>query len=223
MADARTLTAEVRTEFGKGAARRTRRDGRVPAVMYGHGGDPRHVSLDGHSVMLALKGGGNALLTIEFPDGVSEMVLARQIVRDPIRGFYKHLDLLVVRKGERVNVEIAIHLEGEAAPETIVDQQLTTLSVEADATEIPSSVTISIEGLQVGDRHSAGEITLPAGVTLLSDPEQVVVQGIAPQAEEAEPETEGDEAAEGEQAEGAESAEGGDSATGEAAESSDES
>lgn len=172
------IAAEPRAEFGKGAARRTRRAGRVPAVLYGHGQPPRHVSLPGHDLMLALKGGANTLLRVELGGG-SELALPRAVVRDPIKGFLQHLDLLLVRLGEQVSVSVPVTLTGEAAPDTLVDLQMTSIPVQAEATHIPTELTVSIDGLTPGDAVAAGQVTLPAGVTLAGDPEQVVVHVMA--------------------------------------------
>ena len=171
------IVAESRTEFGKGPARRTRRAGKVPAVLYGHGDKPRHYSLPGHELALALKHDSNALLTLETEDG-EQLALPKVIVRDPIRRTLEHIDLVAVRKGEKVTVEVPIVLIGKATPDTLVDQQTMTLTVEADATQLPDHVEVSIEGLKVGDHLAAKDITLPAGTTLAQDPEHVIVQGL---------------------------------------------
>jgi large subunit ribosomal protein L25 len=167
------ITAEPRTEFGKGAARRIRRAKLVPAVLYGHGTDPRHISLPGHELMLALKT-SNVLLTLDL-DGTDELALPKDIQRDPIKGFLEHVDLVVVRRGEKVNVEIGVHLVGEGAPETFVTLEQQTLTVEAEATHIPTGVDVSVEGAQVGTQIHAKDVTLPEGVTLVTDPEALVV------------------------------------------------
>jgi large subunit ribosomal protein L25 len=168
------ITAESRTEFGKGAARRIRRDNKVPAVLYGHGADPRHISLPGHDLMLALKT-PNVLLTLDLDGGAGELALPKDVQRDPIKGFIEHVDLVVVRRGEKVNVEIAVHLVGEAAPDTFVTTEHQTLTVEAEATNIPTGVDVTIEGLQVGSQIHAKDITLPDGVVLVTDGEALVV------------------------------------------------
>jgi large subunit ribosomal protein L25 len=167
------ITAEQRTEFGKGAARRIRRDKKVPAVLYGHGTDPRHISLPGHELMLALKT-SNVLLTLEI-DGGDELALPKDIQRDPIKGFLEHVDLVVVRRGEKVNVEIAVHLVGEAAPDTFVTTEQQTLTVEAEATNIPTGVDVSVQGLPIGTQIHAKDVTLPEGVVLVTDPDALVV------------------------------------------------
>ncbi len=171
------IVAEPRTEFGKGAARRVRREAKVPAVLYGHGEPPRHVSLPGHELMLALKNDSNALLTLETESG-DQLALPKAVVRDPIKGFLEHVDLIAVRKGEKVTVEISVVLTGDAAPDAMVDFQMTSLTLEADATRLPESVEVSIQGLAVGSSIKAGEVTLPNGSTLAQDGDVVVVQGL---------------------------------------------
>jgi large subunit ribosomal protein L25 len=178
------ITAEPRTEFGKGAARRVRRAAKVPAVLYGHGEAPRHVSLPGHELMLALKGDSNVLLTLETEDG-DQLALPKVVVRDPIKGFLEHVDLIAVRKGEKVTVDVPLVLTGEAAPETLVDQQHTTISVSAEATHIPTELTVDITGLSAGHSIPASAVVLPAGTTLELDPESVVVAGLGVISEEA--------------------------------------
>ncbi len=177
------IVAEPRTEFGKGHARRVRMANKVPAVLYGHGDAPRHFSLPGHELMLALRHDVNALLTLETQDG-DQLALAKAIVRDPIKGFLEHVDLVAVRKGEKVTIDVSVTLTGDAAPDTLVDQQSTTLSVEAEATNLPDHVEVSIAGLRAGDKITAGDVTLPAGTTLQTDLDRVVVQGLAVISEE---------------------------------------
>ena len=183
------LQAESRTEFGKGAARRIRRADKVPAVLYGHGTDPVHITLPGHETMLALKhGGANALLSIEV-EGKSQLALPKQVQRDPIKGFLEHLDLLVVRKGEKVTVDVPVHVVGESAPETMVVTDHTVISVEAEATHIPEYVEVSIEGAEIGTQILAKDIELPKGSTLQTDDEVLIVNVThAPTAEEIEEE-----------------------------------
>jgi len=193
------IASEPRTEFGKGAARRIRRADKVPAILYGHGTETRHVTLPGHDLMLALKGGANTLLEIDI-EGESELALPKMVVRDPIKGFFEHIDLLLVRRGEKVTVDVPITLVGDAAAETIVDLQQTSLSVEAEATNIPAEFEVSIEGLDVGASIHASDVRLPAGTTLVADPESVVVHVMAQataeqlEADLAAPEAEGAEA-----------------------------
>jgi large subunit ribosomal protein L25 len=181
------IVAEPRTEFGKGPARRTRRAGKVPAVVYGHGRNPVHISLPGHDLMRALKT-PNVLLSLDL-EGSSELVLPKAVQRDPIKGFLEHVDLVLVRLGEKVTVEIPVTLSGAPAPDTLVDQQLVTLSIEAEATHIPGGVEVSIEGLVVGQHVTAADVSLPAGATLVTEGDHIVVQGLAaPTAEQLESE-----------------------------------
>jgi large subunit ribosomal protein L25 len=182
-----TIKAEPRTEFGKGAARRIRRADKVPAVLYGHGTAPVHITLPGHDTMLALKhGGANALLSIDV-DGETQMALPKQVQRDAIKGFIEHLDLILVRRGEKVVVDIPIHVVGEPAPETLVVTETTVVSVEAEATHIPEYIEVSIEGAQVGTQIHAVDLVLPEGSTLrLEDDALIVNITNAPTAEEIE-------------------------------------
>ena len=177
------IVAESRTEFGKGPARRTRRAGKVPAVLYGHGDKPRHYALPGHELMLALKHDANALLTLQTEDG-EQLALPKVIVRDPIKRTLEHIDLVAVRKGEKVTVEVPIQLIGKAGPDTLVDQQTMTLTIEADATKLPDHVEVSIEGLAPGKHITAKDITLAPGTTLAQDPDHVIVQGLGVVSEE---------------------------------------
>jgi len=189
------IAAEPRTEFGKGGARRTRRAGKIPAVLYGHGTPPRHLALPAREFANVLRGGGaNVLLTLVI-DGGTELALPKAIQRNPIRGDYEHVDLLLVRRGEKVHVDVRVLLVGEATRDGLVDQQVTALAVEAEATNIPTELTVSIDGLQIGDHISADAITLPAGVTLTGDPAQVVVMVLAaPTAEQVDADMAGAEA-----------------------------
>jgi large subunit ribosomal protein L25 len=167
------IVAEPRTEFGKGAARRTRRANKVPAVLYGHGSDPRHVSLPGHELMLALKI-KNALLTLEI-EGKDELAIPKAIQRDPIKGFLEHVDLLLVRRGEKVKVEVALHVVGDPVPDAMIVSELNALEVMAEATHIPTGFEISVSGRPIGSQILAKEIELPAGVELVTDPEHLVI------------------------------------------------
>ena len=173
MSDITKLAAEKRTDFGKGAARKIRRDHKIPAVMYGHGTEPVHISLPGHDTMMALKQ-ANALLTIVI-DGAEQLALAKDVQRDAIKPVIDHIDLVVVRKGEKVTVDVSVHLEGEAAPETNVTLDHNSLEIEALATNIPESVVVSVEGLTAGTQILAGAIVLPEGATLVTDAEALVV------------------------------------------------
>lgn len=186
------LAATARTEFGKGAARRTRRAGLVPAVLYGHGAEPIHVSLPGHDTFMALKV-TNVLLEIEL-DGKVHLTIAKDIQRDPIRDSVEHVDLQVVRKGEKVTVDVPVHVVGESAPGTIHLVDLQQLSLEAEATHLPEFVEVSVEGLEAGASIHAGDITLPQGSSLIGDPEALVVAISVPQSSESTEESEGAEA-----------------------------
>ncbi|MBX6389015.1 MAG: 50S ribosomal protein L25/general stress protein Ctc [Frankia sp.] len=173
------IVAEPRTEFGKGGARRTRRAGKVPAVLYGHGQPPRHIAISHRELLHAFKteAGTNVLLTLELGDG-TELALPKDVQRHPVKGSYEHVDLVVVRRGEKVAVDVPVVTTGDAHPDAIVDQQHTTISVTAPATGIPDSLEVSVEGLQPGSSITAGQISLPSGVTLETDPETVVVQAL---------------------------------------------
>jgi large subunit ribosomal protein L25 len=169
------ITAESRTEFGKGAARRIRRADKIPAVIYGHGNDPVHVTLPGHATMMALKhGGANALLDLEI-DGSTQLALTKAVQIDPIRRVIEHIDFVAVRRGEKVTVDVPVNVEGEAGPDTLVVTENATVQLEAEATDIPEAITVSIEGLPAGTQILAGQLDLPASATLLVDPETLVV------------------------------------------------
>ena len=182
------ISAEPRTEFGKGGARRTRRAGKVPAVLYGHGTDPRHISLPGHEFERALHtdAGANVLLTLSI-DGGDELALPKSIQRDPVRGSIEHVDLILVRRGEKITVEVPVRVAGDVVSGGLLDQQLTTLSVAAEATHIPSGFEVSIEALEIGDAIHAKEVELPSGTELVTDGDAVVVHILpAPTAEQME-------------------------------------
>src|SRR6478609_3690910 len=169
------IKAETRTEFGKGAARRIRRDNKVPAVIYGHGNEPIHVTLPGHDTMMALKhGGANALLELEI-DGKTQLALTKQVQVDPIKRHLEHVDFVAVVKGEKVTVEVPVHLNGEAARETLVVTETATIQLEAEATHIPEFVEVDIEGAAAGTQIHASDLKLPSGSTLLLDPETLIV------------------------------------------------
>jgi large subunit ribosomal protein L25 len=189
------ITAEPRTEFGKGGARRTRRAGKVPAVLYGHGTEPRHISLPSREFEHALRtDGANVLLALDLDNG-SELALPKSIQRDPVRGAIEHVDLILVRRGEKITVDVPVHLTGDAAPGGLVDHQMTVLSVAAEATNIPSAFEVSIAGLEIGGSVHARQVELPPGTELAGDPEAVVVHVLAaPTAEEMEAELAGAEA-----------------------------
>ena len=194
------LTAELRTEFGKGAARRIRRAHKVPAVLYGHGTDPVHITLPGHETLLALRQ-ANALLSIDV-DGKSQLALPKQVQRDPIKHSIEHVDLVLVRRGEKVTVEVQIEIEGEAAAGTLVDVIVTTGSLEAEATHIPQQIVVSVEGAEAGTQITAADLQLPAGSTVQAEAETLIVNITNVPTGEPEGET-----AEGAEAEGAASEE----------------
>ncbi len=222
------IKAEPRSEFGKGAARRIRRADKVPAVLYGHGADPVHITLPGHDTMLALKHGGvNALLSVEI-EGKSQLALAKQVQRDPIKGFIEHVDLLVVSKGEKVLVDVPVHVVGEAASDALVVTEHPSVSVEAEATHIPEYIEVDVEGAEVGTQVYAKDLKVPSGSTVHLDEDALVVNVThAPTAEEVEAElaeTEGElgiERVEGEE-EAETAAEAPAEASGEGEESSEE-
>ena len=196
------LTVTVRTETGKGASRRARRAGNIPAVLYGHGADPQHLELPGHDFAAVLRHSGtNAVLTLDIA-GKEQLALTKALDIHPIRRTIQHADLLVVRRGEKVTVEVNVVVQGEAGPDTLVTQETNSIEIEAEALSIPEQLTVSVEGAQPGTQFTAGQITLPAGVNLISDPETLVVNVVnAPTAEELEEEGAG-EVAEKEEAEG---------------------
>ncbi|MFG2194295.1 50S ribosomal protein L25/general stress protein Ctc [Streptomyces sp. NPDC048639] len=187
------IPSEFRKEFGKGAARRIRRENKVPAVVYGHGDDPIHVTLPGHDLFLALKT-PNVLIGLDL-DGRKELVIPKAVQRDPLKGFVEHVDLLLVKRGEKVNVEIPIHTEGELAPGgNLLEHVLNALPVEAEATHIPEAVSVSIEGLEAGASILAKDISLPKGTSLAVEDDTVVLQIVAAQAEEPTEDEEAEEA-----------------------------
>ncbi|MGY1831497.1 50S ribosomal protein L25/general stress protein Ctc [Geodermatophilus sp. SYSU D01180] len=184
MADFR-LVAEARTEFGKGSARRTRRAGRVPAVLYGHGQDVVHLSLPAREFAAVLRNGGtNALITVVL-DGQEQLALTKSVQRDPLTRQHEHVDLLVVRRGERVTVDVPVVTVGESGPETLLSVELNTVSLEAEATAIPETIEVDVTGRGAGEGVTAGDLPLPSGATLLTDPEALVVNVMgAPTAEQ---------------------------------------
>ncbi|MBF6240264.1 50S ribosomal protein L25/general stress protein Ctc [Nocardia otitidiscaviarum] len=197
MSDANLLEATVRTEFGKGAARRTRRDGNVPAVLYGHNSDPQHLAVNAQAFAAILREHGtNAILSLDIA-GKKQLAMTKSVVVHPIRRYIEHADLLIIKRGEKVVADVHITLVGEAAAGTLVTQEATVLSVEADAMKLPESIEVSIEGAEAGTQITAGGIELPKGVTLAGDAEALIVNIIAAPAAEA---TEGEGEAEGEAA-----------------------
>jgi large subunit ribosomal protein L25 len=174
------IAAEPRTEFGKGPARRERRAGKVPAVLYGHGNEPSHITLPGHDVLLALRT-ANVLIRLDGLPGGSQLALPKAVQRDAIRGTVEHVDLLVVRQGEKVTVEVPLTVTGEVAPDGLLDQQLVQISLEAEATHIPAAIEVNVDGLAIGTQVTAGELTLPRGVTLAVEPDILVLHVTATQ------------------------------------------
>ena len=201
------LTVEVRTRTGKGASRQARREGKFPAVLYGHGEDPQHLELNAHDFAAVLRHSGtNAVLSLQI-DGKEQLALTKSLDIHPIKRTITHADLIIVKRGEKVTVEVPVHLEGDAASGTLVTQDATTIEIEAEALSIPESLTVSIEDAEEGTQILAGDVTLPSGVTLISDPEMLVVNIVAaPSAEEMAEEGSGEEVEA--PAEAAESAEG---------------
>lgn len=183
------LSVEVRTRTGKGASRQARREGKVPAVLYGHGAEPQHLELNAREFAAVMRNSGaNAVLSLDM-GGAEQLALTKAITVHPVKRSLTHLDLIIVRRGEKVNVEVPVHVEGEAASGTLVTQDATTIEIEAEALSIPESLTVSVEGVEEGTQILAGDVTLPAGVLLISDPEMLVVNVVAaPTAEDLESE-----------------------------------
>jgi large subunit ribosomal protein L25 len=193
VAEAR-IDAETRTEFGKGAARRTRRAGKIPAVLYGHGTEPQHLALPELEFKRALREQGrNAVVTLNI-GGTPQLALTKTVVAHPIRPYIEHIDLLMIRRGEKVVVEVGVIVTGDAAPGTLVTQELNSIELEADVSSIPEQIEVSVEGLRVGTQIQASDVTLPEGSELRTDPEILVVHVVAAPTEEqleAELDTEG--------------------------------
>jgi large subunit ribosomal protein L25 len=169
------LSAESRTEFGKGGARRTRRAGLIPAVIYGHGDDPRHVSLPAREFTAAIRNGGaNVLLTLNI-EGAEQLVIPKAIQRHAIKGTYDHVDLLAVRRGEKVVVDVPLTITGSVAAGGRLEQDHTTITVEAEATHLPTELEVGVTDLEIGQHLTAGDVKLPSGVSLVTDPEQVLL------------------------------------------------
>ncbi|KAB7761488.1 50S ribosomal protein L25/general stress protein Ctc [Mycolicibacterium mucogenicum] len=202
------LTAEVRTRTGKGASRLARREGRVPVVLYGHGTEPQHLEINAREYAAVLRNSGtNAVLTLDIA-GKEQLALTKQVVVHPIKRNIQHADLIVVKRGEKVTVDVSIVVEGDAQSGTLVAQDTNTIQIEADVQSIPESLTVSVEGIEAGTQILAGQVELPAGVTLVTDPEVLVINVVAaPTAEDLEAEGAGEEAGSGEAAAGGEAAE----------------
>jgi len=193
------IAASPRDTFGKGAARQLRRDGKIPAVLYGHKQEPVHLALPEHELFLALKT-PNVLLNLDITGGQSQLAIPKAVQKDPVKRTLEHVDLLLVRRGEKVTVDVPVVTAGDIAPGGLLELVLTSLSVEAEATHIPASFEVSVEGLQEGAQITAAEVALPNGVTLVTDGEAVVVHVLTPAATLVEEPAEGEEAAEGESA-----------------------
>ena len=192
------LAAEPRTEFGKGAARRTRRAGKIPAVLYGHGSDPKHLALPAlEFARVVREHGQNAVLTLDIDASGTELALTKTVTTHPIKNYIEHVDLLLVQRGEKITVDIPVVVTGDAANGTLVNQEATTIQVEVEALHIPEEIQVSIEGVTAGTQITAAQLTLPQGVDLAVDPETLVVNVItAPTAAQLDA-TEGEAAAEG--------------------------
>jgi large subunit ribosomal protein L25 len=172
------ISAEPRVEFGKGPARRVRRDGKVPAVLYGHHSEPRHVMLPGHEVLMALRT-PNVLIRLEGLPGGAQLALPKAVQRHAIQGWVEHVDLLLVRRGEKVRVDVPVTITGEVAPDGLLDQQLVQIEVAAEATHIPEGIEVNVEGMGIGAAVHASDLTLPAGVELAEEPDALVLHVIA--------------------------------------------
>ena len=168
------ISAEARTEFGKGAARRIRRADKVPAVIYGHGTDPVHITLPGHETLLALRT-ANALLSIEVDGGAAQLALPKQVQRDPIKGFVEHVDLVTVRRGEKVTVEVPIVVVGEEVPDQITNVDAQVIALEVEATDIPQHIEVDITGLEIGDTVTAKDLVLPKGAVFPGEPDDLIL------------------------------------------------
>jgi len=194
MSEDTKVQAELRNSFGKGFARRLRAAGKIPAVIYGHGTEPVHVALPGHQVSLIIRR-ANALLELDI-EGTPQLALVKDVQRDPVHQIIEHIDLLVVKKGEKVAIDVPLIVTGEPAPGLMVNQEANTLSIEAEATHIPQNIEVSVEGLEEGAHITAADVVLPKGSSLLTDAEVLVVAISLPAEEELEAAPAGEEAAE---------------------------
>jgi len=169
------IAAETRTEFGKGAARRTRRAGKIPAVLYGHGTEPQHVALPSiEFARVVREQGRNAVLTLDI-DGTPQLALTKTVVVHPVRPYIEHVDLLVIKRGEKVSVEVQIVVTGDPVPGSLINQELNLVEIAADVSSIPESIEVSVEDVAIGTQILAGQLQLPEGSTLVSDPELLVI------------------------------------------------
>jgi large subunit ribosomal protein L25 len=193
MSEQTTLNAEVRTQFGKGFARRLRAAHQIPAVLYGHGSEPVHLALPGHETLLLVRH-ANPIVELAF-DGKTQLALVKDVQRDPVRQVIEHVDLVVLKKGEKVVVDVPLVTTGESAPGTIANLDATSLSIEVDAISIPETIEVDIEGLEDGTHITAADVKLPAGATLVAEPEMLIVAVATPQGDAAD-EAASEEAAE---------------------------
>ncbi|SHK34051.1 LSU ribosomal protein L25P [Pseudonocardia thermophila] len=197
MSEAR-IVAETRTEFGKGAARRTRRAGKIPAVLYGHGTDPQHLSLPSiEFARIVREHGRNAVVTLDI-EGKSQLALTKTVTVHPVRPYIEHVDLLVIQRGEKVEVQVPVVVTGDPAPGALVTQELNLLDLEADVSAIPEQIEVSVEDVPAGTQITAGQLTLPEGTTLKTDPEQLVVNVVGATTADVGDEGAGEEAGEAE-------------------------
>lgn len=173
MSEDTKVAAELRENFGKGYARRLRAAGKIPAVIYGHGTDPVHVALPGHQMSLLIRR-ANVVLELDVA-GKEQLTLVKDVQKDPVHQVIEHIDLLVVRKGEKVQVDIPINVVGESAPGTIVNLDAASILLEVEATNIPQGIEVDVEGLEDGMHITAADLNLPAGAALIADPETLVV------------------------------------------------
>ncbi len=176
MADQITLPAAPRSEFGKGAARRLRRDNRVPAVLYGHGSEPIHISLPAHDTQLAMRA-ANVLLSLKFDDGTTQLALPKQVQKDPVRGTIEHLDLVIVKRGEKVTVQVAIVVVGEHSADVMVNVDQNTITLEVEATHIPEHIEVDVTSIEVGQAVTAADLVLPAGAVYVGEPDDLILAG----------------------------------------------
>lgn len=201
MSEQTIVHAEIRENFGKGFARRLRAAGKIPAVLYGHGTDPVHVALPGHQMLLLVRH-ANALIELDIA-GKPQLALVKDVQRDPVHQIIEHIDLVVINKGEKVQVDVPVVVVGESFSGTIVNQDATSVSLEVEATHIPQHVEVDVEGLEEGARITAGELALPKGASLVTDPEVLVVAISVPAAAAADEAAAEDEADAGATAEDA--------------------
>ncbi len=176
MADQITLSAAARSEFGKGASRRLRRDNKVPAVLYGHGSDPVHISLPAHETQLAMRA-ANVLLSLKFDDGTTQLALPKQVQKDPVRGTIEHVDLVIVKRGEKVSVQVAIIVVGDHSADVMVNIDQNTVTLEVEATHIPEHIEVDVTGLEAGQTITAADLVLPTGAVYVGESDDLILAG----------------------------------------------